>query len=107
MLELELEDVAVQQNSNCLALLGVDVLQGRFGVLGPATICLGPQDAEQTDIRFNLPKIHSIAIVPLIPARDKKGGPSPEEAEAGFTGPDPEEPDSPMKLLAKPTLSPN
>ena len=41
-LELELEDVAVQQNSNCLALLGVDVLQGRIGMLGPATIHLGP-----------------------------------------------------------------
>ena len=41
-LELELEDVALQQNSNCSALLGVDVLQGRIGVLGPATIRLGP-----------------------------------------------------------------
>ena len=40
-LELELEDVAVQQNNNCSALLGVDVLQGRIGVLGPATIRLG------------------------------------------------------------------
>ena len=75
-------------------------------MLGPATIRLGPQDAEQTDICFNLPKTHSIAIVPLVLARDEKGGPSPEEAEAGFTGPDPEEPGSPMKLLAKPTLSP-
>ena len=45
-LELELEDVAVQQNSNCSALLGVDVLQGRVGVLGPATIRLGSQDTE-------------------------------------------------------------
>ena len=76
-------------------------------MLGPATICLGPQDTEQTDIRFNLPKIHSIAIVPLVPAMDKKGGPSPEEAETRFTGSDPEELDSPMKLLAKPTLSPD
>ena len=42
LLELELEDVAVQQNSNCLALLGVDVLQGRIGMLGLAIIRLGP-----------------------------------------------------------------
>ena len=76
-------------------------------MLGPATIRLGPQDTEQTDICFSLPKIHTIAIVPLVPARDKKGSPSSEEAEAGSAVTNPEEPDSPMKLLAKPTLSPN
>ena len=40
-LKLELEDVVVQQNSNCLALLGEDILQGRIGMLGQAAICLG------------------------------------------------------------------
>ena len=48
-----------------------------------------------------------MAIVPLVPARDKKGGPSSEEAEAGSVVSDPEELDSPMKLIAKPTLSPD
>ena len=90
-----------------MALLGLDVLQGRVGVLGPATILLGPQDAEQTNIRFSLHKMHSIAIVSLVLARDKKGGPRLEEAEARTAVSDPEEPDSPMKLLAKPTLSPD
>ena len=32
-LEVELEDVAVQQNRNCSALLGIDVLKGHSGTL--------------------------------------------------------------------------
>ena len=59
------------------------------------------------DIYFSLPKIHTIAIVSLMPARGKRGNPISEEAEAGSAVSDPEEPDSPMKLLAKPTLSPD
>ena len=59
------------------------------------------------DIHFSLPKTHTIAIVPLVPTRDKKGRPSSEEVEAGSVVSELEEPDSPMKLLAKPTLSPD
>ena len=59
------------------------------------------------DVCFSIPKTHTIAIVPLVPARDKKGSPRSEEAEVGSAVSDPEELDSPMKLLAKPTLSPD
>ena len=59
------------------------------------------------DLRFSLPKTHTIVIVLLVLARDKKGSSSSEEAEAGSAVSDPEELDSLMKLLAKPTLSPD
>ena len=72
-LELELEDVVVQQNSNCSALLGVDVLQRKDRHAG-ASYNTPRAIRRRADGHLLQPPqdTYTIAIAPLMPTRDKK-----------------------------------
>ena len=68
-LEMDLEGVTVKDiQGNCAALIGMDLLNGRKRVLGPASITLASSgDSSGGDIHFKLIPQSFLAVVPIIP----------------------------------------
>ena len=68
-LEMDLEGVIVHDvHRSCVALMGMDLLNGRKGVLGPALIVLDlPGSSNSGEIHFKLIPQSTLAVVPIIP----------------------------------------
>ena len=68
-LEMDLEGITVHDiQGSCKALIGMDMLNGRKGVLGPALIILAsPGSTSGGEIYFKLIPQSFLAVVPIIP----------------------------------------
>ena len=72
-LEIDLADVAVQDCGDYYsALLGMDVLSGRKGVLGPAEIKLAPMGEEGAKICFKLIQSQLLTATKLLPTHRRE-----------------------------------
>ena len=68
-LEMDLEGIAVHgMQGSCAALIGMDLLNGRKGVLGPTSIVFAsPSGSSDGEIHFKLIPQFFLAVVPIIP----------------------------------------
>lgn len=68
-LEMDLEGITVHDvQGSCAVLIGIDLLNGREGVLGPASIVLAlPGSSSGGEIHFKLIPQSFLAVVPIIP----------------------------------------